>query len=849
MGGGKTVGCCSSKTNSPEGDPRSDTIEPDEDSVRRKGFERDSFRALSGADASPLSSPPSSPPRSPPRSPTSSLRTSSDVESPGGRMKSASAKARAAGAFASLSDHDRASVPSSREGSIAGASPLASPLASPPPSPARSVDSAAAIAALKSASGKKKSAGIKARALALLGRSKKTILVDEPPPPEPEPETREPDPRDSFAHDARASASTYPPDFMVVPAALGGAAFAGELLSLRAALSEKELETLELRRAHADAAERTSEARRESRKSASARVDAMKHMHAAMSARDDALAAAKDATQRSERLRAELVAARKGARAAKDAAERYKLELDETRTRVRDAERLSAELKSARGAATANRLAALEHRRNYELAIERATNAEKAAARAKNDAAIARNERNVARCSSVDKDSSESTRLKGELDALRKEMEDVREKAARATARAECEATAARVARDKAREDAERAAADENARAAAAAASAEAQSDIDKVRADAQSVIGKVRADADAAIAKANAEKEKVEAEARERAEVSRTAQSKIADLARAQDVLKVRTEQLLERVEETKRHAQSRAAAAARHKATARDLRRQLDESETRLRAAKTHMEADARREVERELREISANVGVIASASPSPSPRPASPPPRPPQSPVTDAASPSVAMTTVHEVDEKHRDAGRRAFARDALDATDAGVVEEATAVLSAALRRCVEANVDSGADVFKQWMITGNDDDASAASALLAVAHCAAGALVTASAKAEEFEDALAACESERDALTAAAAGWEDAAVKADAACVASRQELRVVRATAAAADERADMGGTELRATQRQLRDAEEQIAKLDEVLRRMHARSLGPGSARDESGERVVRRAR
>ena len=304
-----------------------------------------------------------------------------------------------------------------------------------------------------------------------------------------------------------------------------------------------------------------------------------------------------------------------------------------------------------------------------------------------------------------------------------------------------------------------------------------------------------------------------------------------------------------MERVEETKRHAQSRAAAAARHKATARDLRRQLDESETRLRAAKTHMEADARREAERELREISANVGVIASASPSPSPRPASPPPRPPQSPVTDAASPSVAMTTVHEVDEKHRDAGRRAFARDALDATDAGVVEEATAVLSAALRRCVEANVDSGADVFKQWMITGNDDDASAASALLAVAHCAAGALVTASAKAEEFEDALAACESERDALTAAAAGWEDAAVKADAACVASRQELRVVRATAAAADERADMGGTELRATQRQLRDAEEQIAKLDEVLRRMHARSLGPGSARDESGERVVRRAR
>ena len=117
------------------------------------------------------------------------------------------------------------------------------------------------------------------------------------------------------------------------------------------------------------------------------------------------------------------------------------------------------------------------------------------------------------------------------------------------------------------------------------------------------------------------------------------------------------------------------------------------------------------------------------------------------------------------------------------------------------------------------------------------------------MTASAKAEEFEDALAACESERDALTAAAAGWEDAAVKADAACVASRQELRVVRATAAAADERADMGGTELRATQRQLRDAEEQIAKLDEVLRRMHARSLGPGSARDESGERVVRRAR
>ena len=55
-------------------------------------------------------------------------------------------------------------------------------------------------------------------------------------------------------------------DAVGIEAALGGAAYAGELLALRSALSEKELELLELQQAHLALASRSEETRRVQRK-------------------------------------------------------------------------------------------------------------------------------------------------------------------------------------------------------------------------------------------------------------------------------------------------------------------------------------------------------------------------------------------------------------------------------------------------------------------------------------------------------------------------------------------------------------------------------------------------------
>ena len=112
--------------------------------------------------------------------------------------------------------------------------------------------------------------------------------------------------------------------------------------------------------------------------------------------------------------------------------------------------------------------------------------------------------------------------------------------------------------------------------------------------------------------------------------------------------------------------------------------------------------------------------------------------------------------------------------------------------------------------------QWMDAGGRKDDKGASVLLAVAHRAAGALVTATSRASDAEYAA----------EHAMHSLEDTQLELNAV----QAERDAARAAASASDERANRSNEELRDALNRLRDSDKKTQKLDEVIRRLASRS-------------------
>lgn len=174
----------------------------------------------------------------------------------------------------------------------------------------------------------------------------------------------------------------------------------------------------------------------------------------------------------------------------------------------------------------------------------------------------------------------------------------------------------------------------------------------------------------------------------------------------------------------------------------------------------------------------------------------------------------------------------------------------VQEAFAILSGAMKQCFDHGDKS--ELLQQWLAGNGERKDVDGSALLAMAHRAAGALVTATTRAEEAERELeearsdlenvrlelAATDAEHEATlaamareTAVAGGWEDAAARAESTLAAMREELRTAKAAAAAAEERANRGKDELRMKMDRVSVWDAKKTQLNTVIARMHNRSL------------------
>jgi hypothetical protein len=137
-------------------------------------------------------------------------------------------------------------------------------------------------------------------------------------------------PGGGYAH-AHGGAMLSVEDALGIEAALGGAAYAGELLALRSALSDKELDMLELQQAHLTLAGKSEETRVKLQRALSAKGEVTRSLEGAGRARDEARGAAEAATEKMGKMRVELAAAREGAAAAREesAAYRDKLEAEQ----------------------------------------------------------------------------------------------------------------------------------------------------------------------------------------------------------------------------------------------------------------------------------------------------------------------------------------------------------------------------------------------------------------------------------------------------------------------------------------------------------------------------------------
>jgi len=193
------------------------------------------------------------------------------------------------------------------------------------------------------------------------------------------------------------------------------------------------------------------------------------------------------------------------------------------------------------------------------------------------------------------------------------------------------------------------------------------------------------------------------------------------------------------------------------------------------------------------------------------------------------------------------------RAAAARDApvVDPSARNAVREASSVLSGAMKRCFDAELGDDSEMLKKWLAGGGEGDVDG-SALLAVAHRVAGALLAVRTRAEDAESVaekatneledlrleLTALHAERQAALAAmereksvASGWENAATRAESSLAAVREELRALQSSTAAADEKGNLEEDDLAAKMSRLNEWDRQKSQLDKVIQRMANRSL------------------
>ena len=508
--------------------------------------------------------------------------------------------------------------------------------------------------------------------------------------------------------------------------ALGDATSAGEILALRDELSEKELELLEMQQSFAELVAKHDEVKAQLKKASRFKEDSANILQSAVKFKEEAQITAKNATERADKLQADLKSTREAAASAKKMATHFKEKCEAEHERAAAAESAAAalrvELETFRKSATA-KIAELN---------------EKLESRSKESEEVLR------------KSAEAEARLSAELAKVKETAEDVESKLRAELSRTRDDLALALAKGKVSRESV-------NSKAAPAA------SKVEKVQPEqGQGGIGDSSGQLLATVQRMTREQLEAAREevsrayeiAKSREKEARDAREKVESLQQSHAVLKATMDQLRERVDDTKRHAETRTEAAARHKATSRNLRKQLAEVHAGLADAQAELRLSRRGET-RDTRDsgTSASSNLI-------------------------------------------------------------GAAEEATSVLSAALKQCFEPG--SNSQLVNQWMDVGVRKDERGASVLLAVAHRAAGALVTATSRASDAEYAA----------EHAMHSLEDTQLELNAV----QAERDAARAAASASDERANRSNEELRDVLNRLRDSDKKTQKLDELIRRLASRS-------------------
>ena len=501
--------------------------------------------------------------------------------------------------------------------------------------------------------------------------------------------------------------------------ALGDATSAGEILALRDELSEKELELLEMQQSFAELVAKHDEVKAQLKKASRSKEDSANILQSAVKLKEEAQITAKNATERADKLQEAAASAKKRATHFKE-----KCEAEHERAAAAEsaAAALRVELETVRKSSTA-KIAELN---------------DKLESRSKESEEVLR------------KSAEAEARLSAELAKVKETAEDVESKLRAELSRTRDDLALALAKGKVSRESV-------NSKAAPAA------SKVEKVQPEqGQGGIGDSSGQLLATVQRMTREQLEAAREevsrayeiAKSREKEARDAREKVESLQQSHAVLKATMDQLRERVDDTKRHAETRTEAAARHKATSRNLRKQLAE----VHAALANAQAELRLSRRGETRDTSDS-GTSASSN-------------------------------------------------------LIGAAEEATSVLSAALRQCFEPG--SNSQLVNQWMDVGVRKDETGAAVLLAVAHRAAGALVTATSRASDAEYAA----------EHAMHSLEDTQLELNAV----QAERDAARAAASASDERANRSNEELRDALNRLRDSDKKTQKLDELIRRLASRS-------------------
>jgi hypothetical protein len=522
-----------------------------------------------------------------------------------------------------------------------------------------------------------------------------------------------------------------------------GVAVAAELLDLREALSEKELQILEMQQAHFSLAN-------DEDLNAKAQTAARKELSSKM--RESAVRA----KAKIRVLRAELKAAREAAAAEREAT---------------GAERAAGA--SARDELATYREKWVDEKRAAAVAEAVAEKAKEHVGTAREERAEAREERDAARRDTLEK-TRELSALREATEPTRRESEVALDEARRAAARFQAAATAAEAELAEARDELRRVARREGKATATANDRA----------------LTLLKQNADERVHEAITRETAAIEEAAMHASIAKEAVAKAEAVARSSVELKAKTQALIDRVTETQRHALHRTEAAARHKANARELRRQLADARTAMSTAATTRE--------------------LANVDPS-------------------------ARDAVAEASSTLADAMKQCFAVGAGEDPDGET-----------LRRWLAGITGFGGDTASVNGAALLATAQRAAGALVAATSRAAAA-ERAAEDANEITDAmrveLEATRAERDASCAAlgrekavSRNWEDVARRAESSLAASRDELGALRTTVADEDARAAIGQGDIEAKIKRLETWDTQKAQLGAVIQRLASRTFGAENA-------------